>query len=394
MWLLIVLSVSACIIGYLGWRIISPLPLSPRKRLLLWLLLAAVILGQRVTWFIRANGHNPALLDAVDWVGFVTLGFISFVIVLSLARDGLLLLRWFLGLFRRVRPNQRKIFFKGPDPSRRRFLVNVSNAVILTAAVPLTAYSIHEARRMPDIVRVDMAIKNLPADLDGFTIVQLSDTHVGPTIKGDWIARCVKMVNDLKPDMIVHTGDMIDGHALWLHPDVKPFEDLRAPYGKYFVTGNHEYYSGVDSWLETIAGIGMKPLVNEHVLVQKGDGRILLAGVPDFKAYRMKPSHVSSPAKAREGAPEHDVSILLAHQPKSVFQASKAGYDIQLSGHTHGGQFFPWTEVIRCFQPYVRGLHDVDGTKLYVNKGTGYWGPPLRLGAPPEITLITLRREK
>ncbi len=392
MWLLIVLSVSLFIIAYLGWRLICPLPLSPRKRLFLWLLLAVIIIGQRMTWFVRINGHNPAILDAVDWIGFVTLGFVSFVILMLLARDGLLILRWFLRLFRRVQPDQRKIFFKTHDPSRRRFLVNAANAAIVAAAVPLTAYSIHEARRMPDIVRLTIPVKNLPDDLDGFTIAQLTDTHVGPTIKGDWIARCVNMVNELEPDMIVHTGDMIDGHALWLHPDVVPFKALRAPHGKFFVTGNHEYYSGVQPWLKEIERIGLKPLVNDYVVIRKGEGTILLAGVTDYNSQRIEPSHVSDPMEARKGAPEHDVSILLAHQPKSVFKASEAGFDIQLSGHTHGGQFFPWTEVIRYMQPYVKGLHDVNGTKLYVSKGTGYWGPPLRLGAPPEITLITLKK--
>lgn len=391
MWLLIVLSVSLFIIGYLGWRLISPLPLSPGKRLFLWLLLAAIIIGQRATWFIRINGHNAAILDAIDWVGFVTLGFVSFAILMLLARDGLLVLRWFLGLFKRVRPDQRKIFFKSHDPGRRKFLINASNALVVTAAGPLTAYSIYEARRMPDIVRVTIPVRDLPADLEGFSIVQLSDTHVGPTIKGDWIARCVRMVNDLAPDMIVHTGDMIDGHALWLHPDVAPFRELSAPYGKFFVTGNHEYYSGVHSWLKEIERIGLNPLVNEHTVVQKGRGTLLVAGVSDYHSQRLEPAHISDPHKAREGAPPHDISILLAHQPLSVFEASKAGYDIQLSGHTHGGQFFPWTEVIKYVQPYVRGLHQVGDTQLYVNVGTGYWGPPLRLGAPPEITYITLR---
>lgn len=390
MWLLIVLSISFFIIGYLGWRLILPLHISPKKRLAAWLLLAAAIIGQRLTWFFRFNGHNPAILDVIDWIGFITLGFISFVILLLLARDALLLLGWIARKCKPVRPNQRKIFFKRHDPERRRFLLNTTNMAILTLATPLTAYSIHEARRMPDIVRVSLPIGNLPADLDGFTIAQLSDTHIGPTIKGDWIARCVEMVNGLNPDMIVHTGDMIDGHALWLHPDVAPFRELRAPHGKFFCTGNHEYYSGVKSWLREIERVGFQPLINEHRIISKGSGTILVAGVADYQASRFEPSHASDPHGARKGAPAHDVSILLAHQPKSVFEASKAGYDIQLSGHTHGGQFFPWTLLIDYFQPYVRGLHRVGGTQLYVNVGTGYWGPPLRLGASPEITLFTL----
>lgn len=134
------------------------------------------------------------------------------------------------------------------------------------------------------------------------------------------------------------------------------------------------------------------PLINEHTIIDTGKGKILLAGVSDPRGDRLEPTHASSPADAIKNAPDHDVSILLAHQPRSIYEASATGFDIQLSGHTHGGQYFPYTLAIHLFQPYVRGLHQHDNTLLYVNVGAGYWGPPLRLGAPPEITLHTLRR--
>lgn len=392
MWLLVTLSVSVFLTAYLGWRIILPISTSLKRRLLAWLLLGVVLVGQRIVWMARRNGMDPNLLDPLDWFGFITLGFISFIIVFLVARDAVILTRRFVRMFKKKDPSQRKIFFKHVDPQRRRFLINASNACIMVGAAPLTAYSIYEARRMPDIVRIDHDIPNLHPDLNGLTVAQMSDTHIGPTIKGDWLAKCVDMVNGLKPDMVVHTGDLVDGHTVWLKPDVAPLADIKAPLGRFFCTGNHEYYSGVHEWLREIKRLGFTPLNNEHTLITRGAGRLLVAGVTDLGSHRIEPEHVSDPTKAIMGAPEHDYSLLLAHRPTSIYQAASAGYNLQISGHTHGGQFFPWTYVIKYIQPYVRGLYTVKDTRLYVNVGTGYWGPPLRLGAPPEITLHTLKR--
>ena len=204
--------------------------------------------------------------------------------------------------------------------------------------------------------------------------------------------RVVDEVNGLAPDMIVHTGDIVDGSVDSLFNDASPMGDFSAPHGVWFCTGNHEYYSGVDQWVDALQTLNMRPLLNENALVDTGQGRILMAGVTDYQADRTHPAHVHSPERAMADAPDHDVSILLAHQPISIYDASQAGFDIQLSGHTHGGQYFPYTLAIHLFQPYVRGLHLHNDTLLYVNVGTGYWGPPMRLGAEPEITLHTLRR--
>jgi hypothetical protein len=160
--------------------------------------------------------------------------------------------------------------------------------------------------------------------------------------------------------------------------------------GNYFVTGNHEYYSGVMEWIEQIRRLGFSVLINEHRIITREKRKMLLAGVTDYREGRMLPGHQSDPHKAMKAAPKTDVKILLAHQPKNIFDAARAGYDLQISGHTHGGQFFPWNLLVGFSQPYVSGLHTHQNTRIYVSRGTGYWGPPLRVGSPSEITLIKL----
>jgi len=238
---------------------------------------------------------------------------------------------------------------------------------------------------------VDVPITGLPPDLEGFRIAQLSDLHVGPTLKRDFVERVVDTTNGLAPDLIALTGDVADGFPPALRHEVAPLAGLVAPHGKYFVTGNHEYYWDAAGWVRELQGLGFSALVNGHRVIQRGTGRIVLAGVTDFSSGGL-PGHTSDPAAAVAGAPESDVRVLLAHQPKSAFAARAAGYDLQLSGHTHGGQYFPFNLLVRLFQPFVAGLHRLEAMWLYVSRGTGYWGPPLRLGAPAEITLIQLTR--
>ena len=185
---------------------------------------------------------------------------------------------------------------------------------------------------------------------------------------------------------------MVDGSVADLRVHTRRFDALRAPDGVFFCTGNHEYYSGADEWVEEVARYGWIPLLNEHRLIERDGARLLVAGCTDFNADRHGEEHASDPAKAREGAPDHDLSLLLAHQPKSIHAAAAAGYDLQLSGHTHGGQFFPANMFVGFAHPFHEGLGKQDDTWIYVNRGTGYWGPPNRAGVPAEITLIRLVR--
>lgn len=393
-WFIIVMAVSTLLVLYLGWRLINPLQMARSRKITLWALLALLLFGHRLTWMLhRTNRYEMVACDSIDWVGFTFLGFVSILIVFMLARDIPSLFGAVAsGLKRLFIRRSKRPYFIGPNHARRRFLLNASNGLFLAAALPMTGFGVYNARRKPSVLKNDFFVLDLPAGLDGFTIAQISDTHIGPTIRAGWARKVVDAVNSLAPDLIVHTGDMVDGAVDGLKTDVQPFGGLAAPHGVWFCTGNHEYYSGVFEWLSEARRLGFRPLVNEHALIDTGNGRLLLAGVTDLRAGRIVPGHASSPSKAMAGAPVHDVSVLLAHQPDSVYAASEAGFDIQLSGHTHGGQYFPYNYVIHLFQTFVRGAYMHDGTQLYVNMGTGYWGPPMRIGTVPEITLHTLRR--
>ena len=390
---LIVFTIASLLTLYLGWRLITPAPLSRVRKLTAWLVVALALFAHPILRQASHSGWEGDVINAVYWVGYSFFGLATILVALMVARDLPILASRIMSLVRRLTTRRSKRpYFTGPDKGRRRFLLNATNATLLAATLPLTGYAAWEANRRPSVLNNDLPVLNLPEGLDGFTIAQVSDTHIGLTLGRDWARKVVDEVRALAPDMIVHTGDMVDGSVEALKDAVHPFGELSAPHGVWFCTGNHEYYSGVLPWLKEIRRLGMTPLVNEHRLVDTGHGKILMAGVTDYDAARILPAHASSPEAAMAGAPDHDLSILLAHRPRSVFAGSEAGFDVQLSGHTHGGQYFPYTLAIHLFQPYVRGLYHHGDTLLYVNQGTGYWGPPLRLGTVPEITLHTLRR--
>ena len=248
------------------------------------------------------------------------------------------------------------------------------------------------ARGVAGVRDVDIFVKDLPGDLQGFTIAQVTDLHVGPTIKGDYVQRVVDRVNSLEADMVALTGDLVDGTVRALAPHTAPLALLQSRYGTYAVTGNHEYYSGAPAWISEFRRLGVHVLLNEHVVIEHGEARLAIAGVTDFSAHHFDPAHRSDAHGALAGAPPDAMKLMLAHQPRSAAQASDAGADLQLSGHTHGGQFWPWNLFVRLQQPFTSGLHRLGTMWIYISRGTGYWGPPMRFGIPSEITRIRLVR--
>jgi predicted MPP superfamily phosphohydrolase len=366
---------------YVARRLVAPLEAGPWLRRFLyafWVLGYALaplglVLDAQLAW-----GYQMAS----RWLVWTYVGAFTVLFALVVARDLALLV---LKLVERARGDALV------EPERRRFLVKVSGTAALAATGVLTWLGVRAARRLPEVVEVEVPVRGLPAELDGYHIVQLSDVHVGMTIDKDFILPIVEQVTSLKPDLIALTGDLVDGEVDALRDDVSPLAYLRAPDGVFCVTGNHEYYSGVEAWCRHFHEMGMTVLNNQHATITRGSARLVVAGVPDFREGKRHPGHTPDPAKALRGAPQ-GVHILLAHQPKQAFAAEQPKFALQLSGHTHGGQYWPWLHFIGLFEPLPTGMSRVGDTWVYVNRGTCYWGPPLRNGVPAEITSLRLRR--
>ncbi len=352
--------------------------------------------------------RNGAALDIFSWVAFFIFGFVFILFPFSVARDiAMALYRFFSWVLTKRKRKSGAENFSNSDKegefiSRRAFLLR-SNHALLGAGIAMAGYGHTAVIRGPQLFSHDVFLPHLPAEFDGFKIVQLSDVHVGPTIKRDTVEMLVNRTNRLVPDMVAITGDLVDGSVANLRNETAPLADLHSTYGTYFVTGNHEYYSGVGEWMKETERLGMKVLMNNHdriAISRKGGDQakpnqrdLVIGGVPDIREGLRNAGHRYEPEKTFINADPRDVKILLAHQPYALERSLEAGVDLQLSGHTHGGQFFPWTLAVHFIYPYATGLH-LHREKMWinVNRGTGYWGPPIRIGVPSEITLITLRR--
>ena len=338
----------------------------------------------------RRIAPNATLGNTLKWIGLISMGWFSSMFVLTVARDASLLLAWLASAL-------------GGVQVRWDALLPWTALAVPAMATATSLIGFVNARRTASVKRVDIPIRGLPTALEGFTIAQLSDIHVGPTIKSAYIQRIVDAVNRLGADAIAITGDLVDGTVAELREHIAPLAGLRARHGTFVVTGNHEYYAGAHAWIVELRRLGLKVLLNEHVVLQTRNVRgaqndeelfesqLVLAGVTDYTAGHFDAAHESDPHLALFDAPPLvHTRVLLAHQPRSAPLAAKAGYQLQLSGHTHGGQFFPWNLFVPMQQPFTAGLHRLHDMWVYVSRGTGYWGPPKRFGAPSEITLLTL----
>ena len=401
--LIVSLGLVAVIYGYCGWRLLLPCRLHGSAGVAAWLSLAAVaLLPHLYILVIRPAPSVPEWLrDGLAWVAYVGLGFAIITFSLLLVRDLGWVLWLALGKLWALWASDREAV-AAVDPERRQHLLQLLNLGVIGLAFVATGHGVFVARRKPPVVVLTVPITDLPPALEGFRIAQITDIHVGPTIKGDFVQSVVDIVNSLDVDLIAFTGDLADGSVPRLRAHVAPLRDLKATHGTFFVTGNHEYYSGVEDWVREVRRLGMDVLLNEHRVVRHGDALLAIGGVTDHGAAQMVPQlpeHDSSAAAAFDGAPAEAVRLLLAHQPRSALDAVQTGFDLLLSGHTHGGQLLPWRCIVMLQQPYISGLHAIE-TRLrngatswvYVSSGTGYWGPPVRFQVPSEITHITLTR--
>ena len=369
------LGLSLALHLYIGARLVPALPSAlGAAGLAVVLVLSAVLVPLGL---LARRLARPPASDQIAWAGMLCLGLFSSLLVLTLVRDAVLLAAGLVSL---------------AVPLATYPLRAGSAIAVPVLATLFTLVGFFNARRTARPASVSIPIANLPEALQGFRIVQITDIHVGPTIKQDYLHGIVAEVNRLKPDVVAITGDLVDGSVRELAEHVAPLAQLRSRHGSFFVTGNHEYYSGAEPWLAHLRTLGIRPLMNEHVTLAHHGAALVLAGIPDHSAGHFDERHRPDPVAALSGAPQLAPKVLLAHQPRAIGAAAGAGFDLQLSGHTHGGQFFPWNFFVRFQQPVTAGLHRVDRTWLYVSRGTGYWGPPKRLGAPSEITEVLLIR--
>jgi uncharacterized protein len=378
----VVFTIIAAIHYYLWARLVRDTHLPPPWNTIAAVALAVFALGMPLAMILgrRHATAQPLLI----WPAYLWMGLMFLLLVTLAGADALRLVVRLAGRLHEAPPL---------DPARRTAIARLSASVVAALSGGLGLFAFRAANGHIAVRRVDISLRRLPRAHDGLRLVQISDVHVGPTIGRSFVADVVRSINALAPDIVVITGDLVDGSVDELRDGVEPLADIRARYGVYFVTGNHEYYSGAEAWMAELPRLGVRVLRNERVTIGEGADAFDLAGVDDHSAE----GHGGLPSrdalqKALGGRDEARELVLLAHQPRQFTDAAGMGVGLQLSGHTHGGQIWPFGLLVWLSQPFVAGLHRRGDAQIYVSRGTGYWGPPMRLGAPAEVTQLVLRR--
>jgi predicted MPP superfamily phosphohydrolase len=319
----------------------------------------------------------PSRTRLLAWPASLWMGF-AFLLLLSLFASDLIL--WLAGGVAEAAEH-----LPGPGSGAGIRAAGVALLALLAGAAALRS-----GLAAPQLRRVEIELPRWPAARDGYRIVQISDIHIGPLLGRAFAAGVVQRVNALAPDLVAVTGDLVDGKLARLAEEVAPFADLRGRDGVYFVTGNHDHYSGADEWVGAIGTLGLRVLRNQRVAIGEGEQAFDLVGVDDHRGDMLGASGGEDLGRALAGRDPARPAILLAHDPSTFRRASSLGIDLQLSGHTHGGQIWPFGLLVRLVIPTVAGRYAKGSAQLYVSRGTGFWGPPMRLFAPAEITEIVL----
>lgn len=379
----VLLAVAIVLLILGGWHlylharlVAAPALPAPWGELGAWLVIAGLVSLFAVPLAERAM--HPPWSRVVGWPGSVWLGF-AFVSLVLVGLGDLVLLA--------IGPSG--VLSDAPGPEALSW-VRARAAITVVLAVSAVIVGMRSAFS-PRIQKVTVALPRWPEALDGFRIAQITDIHIGPILGRKFAADLTRRVNALEPDLVVITGDLVDGTVAQVGEEVEPFGELKARHGVAFVTGNHDFYSRADPWCERVRSLGIEVLRNEHRVIDTGAGSLVLAGVDDHRGDPLRGGREDIEA-ALAGVPENLPVVLLAHDPTTFKKASSAGIDLQISGHTHGGQIWPFVFLVRLVVPFVAGLYRRGTAQLWVSRGTGFWGPPMRIGAPSEITELTLMR--
>jgi uncharacterized protein len=403
----VVLMVVVGVHSYLWWRLVKSTTRPGRWRRIGTV--AIVALAALIPATLIGNRTLPADLKApLSFVGYVWLAVMFYLLVYLLVLEVPRAVAW------GVRSSQPALAAVGTalapadlppagdvpagagsavaDPGRRLFLGRTLAATAGVAAFGTVGFGVRSATGPIPVNRVPITLDRLPAALDGFRIALISDVHLGPTAKREFMDGVVRTVNGLDSGLVAIVGDLVDGDVAELGPEAAALRDLESRHGTYFVTGNHEYISGAAQWVEYLPTLGIRVLRNELETISEDGAAFALAGVDDRTAESSgEAGHGTDFDAALANRGQNQPVVMLAHQPVLFAEAARREVDLQLSGHTHGGQMVPFNYLVRLDQPAVAGLSRVGGSQLYVTRGVGTWGPPVRVGAPPEITVVELR---
>ncbi len=371
-------TVLLIVYSYVGCRLLWTLDISSYYKTLLFVLLVILYCLLIITFAFYFNKIENNFTRIIAWLGYTGLGTVTLLFFLQIGVDLLLSLKTLI-----VRKNHF-------DPQRRAFIGLSLKGIVGSLGAIGTAWGLYNAVKTPIIKKVEIPITDLPKSLQGLRMAQISDLHVGSMIGKDFIAKVVEKIDKINPDILFFTGDAADGSVASYGSHLEALGRIKPRYGKFFVTGNHEYYSDMNGWLRLIENLGFKILINESQNVIINGSTVMITGIPDRGGKYFSDFHKTDMEKAICGMPNPDLKILLAHQPRDVEYAVKYNFHLQLSGHTHGGQYFPFSVLVKMAHPFLKGLHKRKNTWVYINQGTGYWGPPMRIGTEPEITEIIL----
>ncbi|MGH3545136.1 MAG: metallophosphoesterase [Mycobacteriales bacterium] len=352
----------------------------------------------------RIDGLPLLLRRVLQWPGYLWIALVFYLVLWLLATE---LLRLLLRVILRRRCRSRTpgdaaeatttrpedgTSASPADPDRRVVLSRSMAVLAGVGAVSTVGYGAAKAFGDLDVTHVPITLTKLSSALDGFRIGMVADIHIGAYVGHSRVAQIVRIINNQQVDLVVIVGDLIEGSVAELGSAATPLRRLRSKHGTFFVTGNHEYYSGVEQWLEYLPTLGITVLGNQRVPIERDGASFELAGVNDISASMMIYGRNGSDLnRALVGRDRSRPLVLLAHQPVMFDEAAQAGVDLQLSGHTHGGQLAPFGLLVKAQQGVISGYKRRGDSQLYVTRGAGFWGPPVRVGASPEITIVQLR---